>query len=421
MNYLEKKWNEYEKDLKGLISIKSYLDNAIDYPTPIMKEVLEYMVSLAHRDGIMTTYIDPEGYYGYIEIGQGEKLLGLLGHLDVVGPGDLESWNTEPFELTNKDGKLFGRGVQDDKGPVLLSYYLMKELLEEGNLKKRIRLIMGTDEETLWRGIEKYKEDKQEHVTQGITPDGSFPVTYSERALVNYQIKSNVPAVGFTLKGGKTFNAVPDTAVLTIDNNEKEFKGKTAHAKEPWCGDNAIVKAVNELDNEHPVIKFIKEALNQEVNGETIFGKIIKDENAELTINLGMINVDEKGAVLSFDSRLPDNLSLEEFEKVMITIANKFDLEYERYDYLQGVFIPKDSDIIKVLMETYQEITNDMREPMAIGGATYARGMNNVVAFGPVLKDTEKTEHQPNERITISEFKLVYDIYYKSFKKILNN
>lgn len=421
MNYLEKKWNEYEKDLKGLISIKSYLDNAIDYPTPIMKEVLEYMVSLAHRDGIMTTYIDPEGYYGYIEIGQGEKLLGLLGHLDVVGPGDLESWNTEPFELTNKDGKLFGRGVQDDKGPVLLSYYLMKELLEEGNLKKRIRLIMGTDEETLWRGIEKYKEDKQEHVTQGITPDGSFPVTYSERALVNYQIKSNVPAVGFTLKGGKTFNAVPDTAVLTIDNNEKEFKGKTAHAKEPWCGDNAIVKAVNELDNEHPVIKFIKEALNQEVNGETIFGKIIKDENAELTINLGMINVDEKGAVLSFDSRLPDNLSLEEFEKVMITIANKFDLEYERYDYLQGVSIPKDSDIIKVLMETYQEITNDMREPMAIGGATYARGMNNVVAFGPVLKDTEKTEHQPNERITISEFKLVYDIYYKSFKKILNN
>ena len=421
MNYLEKKWNEYEKDLKGLISIKSYLDNAIDYPTPIMKEVLEYMVSLAHRDGIMTTYIDPEGYYGYIEIGQGKELLGLLGHLDVVGPGDLESWNTEPFELTNKDGKLFGRGVQDDKGPVLLSYYLMKELLEEGNLKKRIRLIMGTDEETLWRGIEKYKEDKQEHVTQGITPDGSFPVTYSERALVNYQIKSNVPAVGFTLKGGKTFNAVPDTAVLTIDNNEKEFKGKTAHAKEPWCGDNAIVKAVNELDNEHPVIKFIKEALNQEVNGETIFGKIIKDENAELTINLGMINVDEKGAVLSFDSRLPDNLSLEEFEKVMITIANKFDLEYERYDYLQGVFIPKDSDIIKVLMETYQEITNDMREPMAIGGATYARGMNNVVAFGPVLKDTEKTEHQPNERITISEFKLVYDIYYKSFKKILNN
>jgi len=108
----------------------------------------------------------------------------------------------------------------------------MKQLNEEQTLNKRIRLIMGTDEEVLWRGISKYKADNQEHIDYGITPDACFPVTYLEKALVQYNITSK-ETPDFKLSAGVAHNAVPDSAKLIVDGEEKIFSGKTAHAMEP--------------------------------------------------------------------------------------------------------------------------------------------------------------------------------------------
>src|SRR5699024_11049830 len=86
------------------------------------------------------TMMDPEGYYGYAEIGEGEELFGVLGHVDVVPVGDLNNWDSDPFELTEKDGKLYGRGTTDDKGPLLASMYALKAILDEGyKLNQRVR------------------------------------------------------------------------------------------------------------------------------------------------------------------------------------------------------------------------------------------------------------------------------------------
>jgi len=163
------------------------------------------------------------------------------------------------------------------------------------------------------------------------------------------------------------------------------------------------------------LIKFIKEKLNYESNGETLFEKLIKDDSSTLTITLSKANIEENEAILSFDSRLPSTISLEEFEEHLKKVCKEYNLNYERYDSLPGVSFDKDSKLIKELMQTYQEVTGDMSEAIATGGATYARSMDNVIAFGPLLKETEITEHQPNERITIDEFIKVYDIYYKVF------
>ena len=413
MNYLEKNLTEYKKDLAGLIKIQSWLKLTSGYPINQLKEALEYMANLAKRDG-MRSYVDPDGYYGYIEIGEGEELIGFLGHLDVVPPGDKNLWDSDPFVLTEKDGKLFGRGAQDDKGPVMLSYYLMKQLNEEQTLNKRIRLIMGTDEEVLWRGIDKYKADGQEHLTFGITPDACFPVTYLEKALVQYNIISK-ETPDFELTAGVAHNAVPDSATLIVNGEEKTFSGKTAHAMEPWNGENAIYNAVKEVKSNHPLIKFIQEKLNYEPNGETLFGKVIKDDSSVLTITLSKAKINKDKAVLCFDSRLPSTITLEEFEAHLKNVCEQYNLTYERYDSLPGVSFDKDSKLIKELMQSYQEVTGDMSEAIATGGATYARAMDNIIAFGPLLKETEITEHQPNERITIKEFIKVYDIYYKVF------
>ncbi len=417
MNYLEKNIKQYKKDLSDLIKIKTWLRDVEIYPTNEMKQSLDFMKSLADRDN-MTSYVDPKGYYGYIEIGQGKELIGILGHLDVVPPGSSELWNSDPFTLTEKGNTWIGRGVQDDKGPVMLTYYLMKELNEQGNLNKRIRLIMGTDEENFWRGIEKYKNDGQEHVTYGITPDSSFPVTYLEKELIQYKILSKEKS-DFSLTGGTAFNAVADFASLTQNNETKTFHGKSAHAMEPWSGDNAIFKAINKIDSEHNLIKFIKEKINNEVNGETLFDELIQDEDSPLTLTIGKIQIDDKQAYIGVDSRLPTTITADEYEEKIKEICSTYNLEYERFDYLPGVYFPKNSKIITDLIEVYRNKTNDNSEPISMGGATYARGMKNVVAFGPLLKESEITEHQPNERINIKEFIKAYDIYHELFIKWL--
>ena len=125
------------------------------------------------------------------EIGQGDELLAVLCHLDVVPAGDLEDWQTPPFEATLKDGWLIGRGVQDDKGPSLAALYAVKSLLDQGLVfTKRIRFIFGTDEETLWRCMNRYNQI-EEKADLGFAPDSSFPLTYAEKGLL--QVKLHGP------------------------------------------------------------------------------------------------------------------------------------------------------------------------------------------------------------------------------------
>ncbi len=130
-------------------------------------------------------YKDHKGYYGYAEIGDGEQMIGVLGHLDVVPTGELSAWDSAPFEPEIRDGKLYGRGgTQDDKGPTLAAIFAVKALIDSGiKLNKRIRFIFGTDEETLWRCIDRYLE-KEEVPQCGFTPDAAFPLIHAEKMLI---------------------------------------------------------------------------------------------------------------------------------------------------------------------------------------------------------------------------------------------
>lgn len=421
MNYLEKNKEQFINDLKGLIKIESYLEDPYVYPTQEMKDAVNYMVDLGNKEGF-TTYADPEGYYGYIEIGQGEEMLALLGHVDVVPPGeDLDRWTTPAFELTIEDDLLKGRGTQDDKGPVMLGFYLLKSLIEEGiELNKRIRLIFPTDEESFWRGIEKYKADGNEIPVAGITPDSAFPIIYSERELYEFKIFGE-PTDEFTIKAGAALNVVPDKATLIKDGETKIFKGKASHAMAPWHGDNAINKLLDEVDSEHELIKFAKNEINKELNGETIFGELIQDDDSQLSFNFAVLKMNSTKSELAVDIRIPNTSNTEELEsRIQKLLSDKYpSLRYERYDQLPGVHIPLESELAKVLMESYQAISGDLEsQPIATGGATYARGMENIVAYGPFFKDSPQTEHQYDEYVRFSDFVKAFDIYEMVFKKL---
>lgn len=426
MNYLEKNKKNFISDLNKLIGFETYLNQKKKYPNEEIKDALNFVTSLAKEIEGFKIFIDPDGYYGYMEIGKGEELIGILAHIDVVPPGDdLEKWNYPPFKLTVKDDKLYGRGTQDDKGPLLLSFYLLKELNETygKNLNKRIRLIFPTDEESFWRGVNKYKENGEELPNYGFTPDATFPGVFLERELWEFLLKGK-PTKKFTLNSGGPLNIVPDKVVYTKNENEIIVQGKAAHAMEPWEGENAIskiIKTINEDDDQ--LISFIKTEINDEVRGETLFDELIKDEYETLSVNLGMINIDINNSVAGFNLRIPTTSNAKELKKKIISkIEKKYsDLELVENDWINGVYIKESDSIVQKFKKAYGSVMNINDVKMvATGGATYARAMKNILAFGPFFPDSPVTEHQYNEYVFWKDFVKAYDIYNKLFSLLLN-
>lgn len=435
---LENNFSEFLNNLDRVVSIPSYYqEDSTKYPFgENIQKVLEEMIDICKELGFRT-YIDSEGYYGYAEIGSGEKLVGVLGHLDVVPPGDLSKWENEPFKPVIKDGKYYGRGAQDDKGPTLAAIYALKTLLDCGfKLKYRVRFIFGTDEENLWRDMPKYVE-KEEIPTVGFTPDSKFPLIYSEKGLLQCKLIAKNES-GLVFKGGDAFNSVPSNII--VPKNEElmkvllelnyEFKdkdevieivGKSVHAQVAETGINAInryMHALTKLGKETKSGKFITENLIGYDFAEPIF-ELVKDEHSgELKFNVGKIEFTEENEILMIDMRIPVTYDKEKIVETLSRKAREYGFEYIQHDYLKSIYVPLDSELITTLMSAYQEITGDMEsQPVASGGATYARAMNNCVAFGCVLPGSPKTEHQPNEYIILDDIKKAMKIYMKAFEK----
>ena len=146
------------------------------------KKALNYFLDLGNKMGFRTKNID--GYCGYIEFGDGDELVGIIGHLDVVPADFKDGWTTDPFKADIRDSKLFGRGSIDDKGPVVASLYAMKYVADNLKVNKRVRLILGLNEEKSWKCINHYKE-VEEAPTIGFSPDANFPAIYAEKGILS--------------------------------------------------------------------------------------------------------------------------------------------------------------------------------------------------------------------------------------------
>lgn len=435
---MEKNFQSFIQDLETMIRIPSYLqeDNS-QYPfgEPIQK-ALETMIAICDRLSFRT-FIDPEGYYGYAEIGEGEKMLGVLGHLDVVPPGDLQKWNTPPFEPAIIDDKIYGRGTQDDKGPILTAIYAIKNLLDNGfKLNYRVRFIFGTDEENLWRCIPKYIE-KEEIPSVGFSPDSRFPLIYAEKGLLQCKLRAKNDS-GLIFTGGDAFNSVPSKMVVDknsqlikaltdlnyefTESDEKiEIIGKSVHAQVAETGINAINRYMEALEKSGVHTKSGKFILDNIVNhpfAEPIFGSLEDEHSGKLKFNIGKIEFTSEEEILGIDIRIPVTVKTEDIVEKLTEVVKKYGFTYEKYDYLRPLYTPLDSPLIKTLMSAYAEATGDTEsQPVAIGGATYARAIDNCVAFGFILPGKPKTEHQPNEYIYLEDAKIAMKIYENAFIK----
>lgn len=385
-------------------------------------KALEYTLSLGEELGFLTGNVD--GYAGFIEFGQGNETLGILAHLDVVPEGD--GWTYPPYNAEIHDGKIYGRGAIDDKGPALAALYAMKAVMESGvPVNKKVRLILGTDEESGWKCMDYYFKH-QPMPTFGITPDANYPVIHAEKGILHIELRKDFNREDaekssiLSIKGGSRANMVPDSCVCLLkDNKEKLYvEGVSAHGSTPEKGVNAISKMLAGLVERdlgeghiHRFIDDIDRLLGFDTRGEGLGIGISDDVSGNLTLNLGVIDLNTERGKVIIDIRYPVKYS----EDVIINGINKAiegtGIEAKVLHGQKPLYVPKDHFLVKTLTKVYSEQTGEDLEPMAIGGGTYARALNTGVAFGSVFPGKAELAHQKDEYIEIEDLILNARIY----------
>lgn len=412
--------NEMIEALQKLVSFQSIAkDEGPEYPYG--KEVCgakEYVLELAKSFGMRAE--DVPGKYAYIEIGEGPRLIGILSHLDVVPAGD--GWTQDPFGGEIVDGKIYGRGTTDDKGPTIAVLYAMKTLKEKTTLPARIRLILGqTEENGEWRDIEAYT-DAEEIPECGFTPDGDFPAIQNELGAMVFRVQ--MPQSGFLQgEGGTAPNMVPARARVKTEFGTYEASGKACHGCAPWLGLNGISELMEKVYQAEPENRFLR--MYADLIGKTIYGEKLgiaaEDESGKLTLNVGLFEVRDETATLMVDIRYPAKKNPDEISGSLVRQFSSYGASCECVYHVRPLYTPSDSPVLGALLFAYREVTGDDSRPISIGGGTYAKAMPNMVAFGPNFPGHENREHMEDEYILVEDFLKLEEIYERALAYLLDS
>src|SRR5690554_3000380 len=443
--------DQFIKDTQELLRINSELTtfdpNRVGAPFGEgNKEALEFMLNLAKRDGFKFDNVD--GYAGHIEFGDSKEYIGSIGHLDVVPAGT--GWTYPAYGAEIHDNKLYARGAEDDKAPTMAVYYGMKILKELGvELKTRIKLILGLDEESGWRCMDHYFKKHPQVPIAGFIPDADFPLIYAEKGITMTIIKGQFNNdVLYSVDGGLRANMVPESAKATLTPdlvikhkfieylNKNNFNGKatiandqliletfgkSAHGSLPDDGVNALhilfeALAYAGIDNE--LVRFANDYLTFDNLGKKL-GIAYKDkEMGDLTVNFGLASTKNNQFELVLNLRYPNGVDYQKdvFEHILTLLPEGFGLDVDHHQKL--LYKDPKSPLIQTLMKVYQKHTNDMTPPISIGGGTFARATDNVVAFGPHFIDKPTFIHQKDEFIDIDDLMKALAIYTESLYEL---
>lgn len=413
-----KNYSSFISSLKELISFRSVKSPAKE-GMPFGEGVYnayKYFMELAKSFGFKT--INYDNYIGEVVYGEGQEI-GIIGHLDVVPEGT--GWNTEPYTLTKIGDKFFARGLADDKTPLLLCLYILKELKDSAiKINKKIRLIVGCDEESGWNDIAYFKT-KSEFPEYGFSPDGDFPVSYAEKGINVITFKLPKFKNFYDIKGGTVFNAVCGYATCKaakngislpllkkhglnlVDENTIESIGKSCHGSHPELGKNAILPLFEYfLDMGEDVSSVIDYLFKDKLN----LSKITTPQGS-VTFSPNVIEEKQDKIYLYCDCRVPAPKFLED----LLPIFDSFNLDYEAFKHRDPLYVPKDSEFVKTLLASYEKVIGERGSPISQCGGTFAYVFKKGCAFGPELPGKPASIHEANENISEPDIKLLYKIY----------
>ena len=339
----------------------------------------------------------------------------------------------------------------------MAAYYAVK-LLDKLGVKwnKRVRLIIGSDEETGFRCVKSYFEHEEQPAT-GFTPDAMFPLVYAEKARVTFDHKLiftdeegtyNYKLVKFN--GGQVLNMVIASAEAELEGDASDIKekfekflakeklegevavgdtikltlkGKAAHGSTPQFGINGATKLAEFLStlgldtNGKNFVDYIVEKLANDPFGEKLGINYSDDEMGAATYNYGILKYDlaEKIAVVSTDCRHPMKFNLvEKLDEVKVDNIN-----IEVTSTKEAHYVPKDDELVTTLMDVYRKYTGDTKnDAFVLGGGTYARCLKKGVAFGLLFPGKQDTMHQANEFLEIEDLLLATAIYAEGIYKL---
>ncbi len=413
------------------------------------RQALDLALSLASDDGMRTT--DLEGYAGYAEFGEGDKMIMSLGHLDVVpvGPG----WKHAPFGAEIDGEYVYARGSVDDKGPTMASFYAMRALKAVcPDLGVRFRQVFGCNEESGFKCVERYMET-EEAPTFGVAPDSGWPLYHAEKGIANFEI--TLPRyVGevelLEVVGGQRPNIVIDQCVAKLrvgasarghietaleDQWDRNITatwegkvlhimgiGKAAHGSTPFAGDSAAIRVLRFLREIVPLSanRYFEELFDTtELGGAGIgiHGSDVPSKN--LTSNLGIVTTEGDRLRLLYNIRYPVTWTGEELTARCRAFLAKLETPME-LDVVRDsppLYFPLEHPMVRTICEVYEAESGERREPGTMGGGTYARAVPNTVSIGTGWEG-DGGAHETDERLKVAHLAKMSQIYVHIFYRL---
>ena len=419
-------------DLNRLLSIES-VDGARDGDCAA---ALDFILKRAEEFGLTAERVTAKS--AHVDLGKGGRLCGVLSHLDVVPAGN--NWTVNPYALTERDGRLYGRGVADDKGAALVNLYCLRALKEMGiEGRNTLRAIYGTAEETGMSDMDGYFAQKR-LPDLAFTPDSEYGVCYAEKGILQLEVSTptNEAKVLSQFHAGKAINAVPDLAYVMLDSSgydeqllmrladasEGNFefnytidglmiisRGKAAHACEPQKGFNAAAALIDLITHAYDVYEigalssFIDYAINCETNGRSLGLKMSDAVSGALTVNLGNVHIEGTEARAQFDIRYPVTVNGDYVLRQFRSVAENNHLTVKVLHHDRPLYVEKDSELVRLLADAYKTVTGEDAPLYTTGGGTYARKLGGKgVAFGPNFKDDDIRMHNADESVDKENF-----------------
>ncbi len=415
-DFLQENEKKIINDLSELISIKTYdgsgkktdvnpLGNNIDKAFKLIEKICT-------REGLYITNYD--NYAVAVDTNKNPTKIdfAFLNHIDTVNVYEFEKWLTPPFELTYKNNHVYGRGVNDNKGPLIYVLYLLIYLKREQNYKKNIRMIIGGAEETTWEGIKYYKaKNLTLNPLYALSPDGNFPVINLEKGIIYFEYEENIEdeIIEKIISIDEVSNNCHHLEIITKEGIKRIINGSKCKSRSPEKGKSVleILNQKNEFAKSN-VINFMLTNF-QTKNGHLFALDDYVNEEKNSSFNVSSINYMDGRLIVKFDYRY-----IYDYDETYIMYKLKKRLKngkikiQKKHDFH---FLPESTLLNEKLKESYQKITKNELTFHTKGAASYARSFSTAICAGPLFDDETSNSHQPNEVMRINNMIKACEIY----------
>ncbi|CAM3272115.1 Sapep family Mn(2+)-dependent dipeptidase [Vagococcus fessus] len=414
------------KEVMQINSVKA--DATEDAPFGVgPKQAVLKALEIAESMGFKTKMVN--NAMGYAQWGpDSSEYIGVIGHLDVVPEGT--DWDYEPFDLTEDNGVLYGRGVLDNKGPIMSNLYALSVLKELG-LKptKTIRIVFGSDEESGSADIPMYLE-KEPAPIYGYTPDCKYPAVYGERGVVGIDIVTTFSDDSLnqiqSFVGNFDRSSIPDTLDVTLATGETiEVRGKRSPSNAPDMGLNTITLFAKESTDEArftgelaTYLSWLADGFHDKHDGSGIGANFSDEDSGSLQLSPYELKLTENQAILSLSIRYPISVTEEEvLEAIFGHLVLDTNVTVTRR--MKSTVFDRHHPMLKTMQAVYENCTGQDGTPVTTTGATYARSMPNIIAFGPSFPGQKGIAHNKNEYMDVSDLMKNMEIYALTLSELM--